>query len=344
MVRTLAEPVAQQNVVIVVRVALTAGGAVDVLGVDARVRVVRRGGGGGGFVVGVDGGLFGNLFGLRVRLGVLQVLEQLADAELGVEDLRARLRDLSRGAEFLAAASVGSRERIRERFRNASALLLRRRRGGKKRKTESLALLERRRSRLSRSKGHRSPRAFPPVHVVRLDHGELLANRAHLTRDPVLGSRELRRRRGREVTDRQLLWHRRKTNGEPSFVGTRSVPIAVEPSAEAENVWSVEIDRLRAPIVRTHLVDDEVVVPAFRAAAAAAAASSTTSSSASSATRYLVGFVLLRLGGVGDDRLLLSLAVAGARASRSASRRGSPDGHRELRLDSRRAPQWRLRA
>ena len=105
MVRTLAEPVAQQNVVIVVRVALTAGGAVDVLGVDARVRVVRRGG--GGFVVGVDGGFFNDLRGVRVRLREIQSLEQLSDAELGVEDLRARLRDLSGGAEFLAAAVRG---------------------------------------------------------------------------------------------------------------------------------------------------------------------------------------------------------------------------------------------
>lgn len=107
MVRALAEPVAQQDVVVVVRVARAAGGAENVLRVDARVRVVLGGGGGGGFVVGVDGWFFNDLRGVRVRLREIQSLEQLSDAELGVEDLRARLRDLSGGAEFLAAAVRG---------------------------------------------------------------------------------------------------------------------------------------------------------------------------------------------------------------------------------------------
>jgi hypothetical protein len=107
-VRALAEPVAQQDVVVVVRVARAAGGAENVLRVDARVRVVLGGGGGGGgFVVGVDGWFFNDLRGVRVRLREIQSLEQLSDAELGVEDLRARLRDLSGGAEFLAAAVRG---------------------------------------------------------------------------------------------------------------------------------------------------------------------------------------------------------------------------------------------
>ena len=105
MVRALAEPVAQQNVVVVVRVASAAGSAEDVLGVDARV--VRFGFGfARGFVVvdGFDGFFFGDARGVGVRLRILQLFEQLADAELGAEDLRARLGDLGRGAEFLAAA------------------------------------------------------------------------------------------------------------------------------------------------------------------------------------------------------------------------------------------------
>lgn len=107
MVRALAEPVAQQNVVVVVRVASAAGSAEDVLGVDARV--VRFGFGFArnvGFVVvdGFDGFFFGDARGVGVRLRILQLFEQLADAELGAEDLRARLGDLGRGAEFLAAA------------------------------------------------------------------------------------------------------------------------------------------------------------------------------------------------------------------------------------------------
>jgi hypothetical protein len=36
------------------------------------------------------------------------------------------------------------------------------------------------------------PRAFPSVHIVRLDHGELLANHTQLARDPVLGAYVLR--------------------------------------------------------------------------------------------------------------------------------------------------------
>jgi hypothetical protein len=65
-----------------------------------------------GFVilsVRVDGFFFGDAFGVRVRRLILQLFEQLADAELSGEDLRARLGDLGRGAEFLAAAVMFSR-------------------------------------------------------------------------------------------------------------------------------------------------------------------------------------------------------------------------------------------
>jgi len=210
-----------------------------------------------GFVilsVRVDGFFFGDAFDVRVTRLILQLFEQLADAELSGEDLRARLGDLSGGAEFLAAAVMFSRGiRAFGEFRVAGFIARRfypRSRESMKETIEER--MDNRRS-SSRSKGYRSPRAFPPVHVVRLDHGELLANHAHLARDAVLGLRELRRR-GREVRDRSAVAARTRTNGEPSFVGTRrsvpirsSLPRRLTGSGRWESPDAVSSNRRRAP-------------------------------------------------------------------------------------------------
>ena len=250
-----------------------------------------------------------------MRLREIQSLEQLSDAELGVEDLRARLRDLSGGAEFLTAA-VRGRAKGCVSVSSARRTETRRRKEKRKRKSNASSddapllgydRVERRCVVNARSRGHRVPRAFPPVHVVRLDHRELLANHAHLTHDAVLGLRELRQSRDErgQIGQRR---HRGKRTANRRRRGHPKCADRGRPSAETENVRSVEMDRRRARIARAHLVHDRVVVPAFRAAAAASSTPATTASTASTATERdrTLGFLLLRLGGEGDDRPSLS--------------------------------------
>ena len=84
--RSVAEAVAEEDVVVVVRLAAAASRAVDVLGVHLAVAVLGGGEGGGG--------------------GHLERLEEFADAKFALEDLRARLGELLARAELLATGAA----------------------------------------------------------------------------------------------------------------------------------------------------------------------------------------------------------------------------------------------